>query len=110
MLRNPGVNCHFLLIMRTIFLHWCRKTGLSISEVVMENENAWRQEQETKSGLLNIWEVMKECMFRGCHQEGVLPGGLNVKRRAAALNKKLLQKCVYHNYDAWVESDQGRRE
>src|ERR1700754_4753008 len=44
-------------------LHWCRKTGLGIFEIVMENENAWRPEQETRQGLLNIWRVMKECMF-----------------------------------------------
>ncbi len=74
-------------------LHWCRKTGLSISEVVLENENTWRTERETKSGMLNIWTVMKECIYRGCHEEGILPGGLNVKRRAAALNKKLLKNA-----------------
>ena len=60
-------------------LHWCRKTGMSISEVVMENENVWRPEEETRKGLLNIWRVMQECMFRGCHTEGYLPGGLDVK-------------------------------
>ena len=48
-------------------LHWCRKTGLTIHEVVMENEASWRSEAETKNGILNIWNVMKECMFRGCH-------------------------------------------
>ena len=85
-------------------LHWCRKTGLSISEVVMENENAWREERETRSGALNIWNVMKECMFRGCGREGILPGGLNVKRRAAALNKKLLQGREYHDYDSWISA------
>jgi len=85
-------------------LHWCRKTGLSISEVVMENENAWRDEQETKAGLLNIWQVMKECMFRGCNTGGSLPGGLGVKRRAAELCRKLLRGKTYHDYDSWVEA------
>lgn len=85
-------------------LHWCRKTGLSIYEVVMENENTWRSEQETKNGLLNIWRVMKECIYRGCHTEGVLPGGLNVKRRAAALNRKLLKGAEYKGYDEWIEA------
>ena len=83
-------------------LHWCRKTGLAIHEVVMENENTWRPEQETRDGLLNIWRVMKECIYRGCHTEGILPGGLSVRRRAAALNKKLLPKTEYTNYDAWL--------
>jgi L-serine dehydratase len=83
-------------------LHWCRKTGLSIHEVVQENENTWRPEMETKEGLLSIWKVMKECMYRGCHSEGELPGGLNVKRRAAALNRKLLGNRKYDNYQSWV--------
>ena len=43
-------------------LHWCRKTGLSIYEVVMENEQAWRTEAEIKSAMLKIWTVMKECI------------------------------------------------
>lgn len=87
-------------------LHWCRKTGLSISEVVLENESVWRPEHETRSGLLNIWKVMKECMFRGCLHEGMLPGGLNVKRRAADLSKKLLSSRVYSDYDSWVAAIQ----
>src|ERR1700744_3027037 len=59
-------------------LHWCMKTGLKISEVVMENELAWRSEQETKAGSLNIFKTMRECIYRGCHAKGNLPGGLNV--------------------------------
>lgn len=83
-------------------LHWCRKTGLAIHEIVMENENAWRPEQETRAGLLNIWRVMTECMYRGCHTEGILPGGLFVRRRAAALNKKLLPGAGYTDYGSWL--------
>ena len=83
-------------------LHWCMKTGLNISDVVMENENTWRSEKDTREGLLNIWRVMKECMYRGCHANGILPGGLNVKRRAAALNKKLLTGKEYHDFDSWM--------
>jgi L-serine dehydratase len=85
-------------------LHWCRKTGLSISEVVMENENSWRNEEATRQGVLKIWQVMKECMYRGCHSQGVLPGGLQVKRRAADLNKKLLQGRTYEDYDSWIKA------
>ncbi len=84
-------------------LHWCMKTGLSISEVVMENENAWRPEQKTKEGILNIWRVMKECLYKGCHSEGILHGGLNVKRRAAHVNKKLLKDKQYSDFDSWVK-------
>jgi L-serine dehydratase len=58
-------------------LHWCMKTGLRISGVVMENELAWRGEQEIRTGALNIFRVMKECIYRGTHTKGNLPGGLN---------------------------------
>ena len=83
-------------------LHWCIKTGLKISEVVTENELAWRSEAETRTGILNIFRVMKECIYRGCHTTGYLPGGLNVARRAATLNRRLLGDCEYQNYDEWV--------
>jgi L-serine dehydratase len=85
-------------------MHWCMKTGLAIHEVVLENENAWRIDKETREGVLNIWQVMKECTYRGCHTHGVLPGGLNVKRRAADLNKKLLQQKTYTNYSEWIKA------
>ena len=84
-------------------LHWCRKTGMSINEIVMENELCWRSENETKQGILNIWRVMKECMYRGCHTQGYLPGGLNVKRRAYDVNKKLLEGKIYTGYEEWLE-------
>jgi len=85
-------------------LHWCRKTGLKISEVVMENELAWRSEQETHSGVLQIFKVMTECMYRGSHTGGNLPGGLNVARRASKLNKRLLGNAEYSNYTEWVHA------
>lgn len=85
-------------------LHWCMKTGLSISEVVMENENAWRNEAETKQGVLKIWQTMKECMYRGCHSKGELPGGLHVRRRAFDLNKKLTKQNNYNDYNSWTNA------
>jgi L-serine dehydratase len=83
--------------------HWCMKTGMSISEIVMENEHAWRSEAATKEGVLNIWRVMKECIYKGCHTEGYLPGGLNVKRRAHALNKRLTGGRAYNDYNSWLQ-------
>jgi L-serine dehydratase len=83
-------------------LHWCRKTGLSIHEIVMENELTWRSETETKNGILAIWNVMKECIYKGCHTQGYLPGGLNVKRRAFDVNKKLLQEKIYSSDAEWL--------
>ena len=85
-------------------LHWCLSTGLKVSEVVMENESAWRTEAETKKRILQHFKVIKECIYRGCHTSGFLPGGLNVARRAAALNKKLLASKSYSDYDTWVEA------
>ena len=85
-------------------LHWCIKTGLPIHEIVMENENAWRPETATREGVLNIWRVMRECIYRGCHTEGELPGGLHVRRRAAGLNKKLLKNAAYNDYSSWVQA------
>jgi L-serine dehydratase len=70
----------------------------------LENENAWRPETETREGLLKIWQVMKECIYRGCHTEGILPGGLNVRRRASALNKRLLRDSSYHDIDSWLDA------
>ncbi len=84
--------------------HWCIKTGLHIHEIVMENEQTWRTENQTKDDMLNIWRVMKECIYRGCHTTGILPGGLNVRRRASELNKKLLVNKTYTDYDSWIEA------
>ena len=84
-------------------LHWCMKTGLNISDVVLENEMSWRPEVATKAGLLNIWNVMKACIYRGCHARGILPGGLQVKRRAASLNDKLINDREYTDYDSWLQ-------
>jgi L-serine dehydratase len=85
-------------------LHWCMKTGLNISEVVLENENTWRTEKETREGLLKIWQVMKDCMYRGSHTGGTLPGGLNVSRRAERLNKKLIKGQHYEDFDSWIQA------
>ena len=84
-------------------LHWCMKTGMNISDVVLENESAWRPEAATRAGLLNIWSVMKACIYRGCHVGGILPGGLQVKRRAANLNNKLINGRTYSDYDSWLQ-------
>ena len=82
-------------------LHWCMKTGMSIHEIVGENELAWRSDELTRAGLNRIWQVMRDCMYKGCHQQGVLKGGLNVKRRAADLNQHLLKGRAYTGYEQW---------
>jgi L-serine dehydratase len=83
-------------------LKWCKQTGSSISDVVLLNEKSWRTEEATMQGVMRIWEVMRDCMYKGAHTEGILPGGLQVSRRASLLNKKLLQGRTYGNYEDWV--------
>jgi L-serine dehydratase len=98
---SDEVNLPFPINTADELLHWCMKTGLNVSDVVLENESSWRTEAETKAGLLNIWNVMSACIYRGCHTEGMLPGGLNVKRRGAGLNKKLMNGRSYKDYNSW---------
>ncbi|WP_199153283.1 L-serine ammonia-lyase [Chromobacterium sp. ASV23] len=68
----------------------CQRHGKSISQIMLENELAWRSEEEVRAGLLNIWNVMQACVKRGCDRDGILPGGMKVKRRAADMHRKLL--------------------
>ncbi|MEU4469058.1 MULTISPECIES: L-serine ammonia-lyase [unclassified Streptomyces] len=70
-------------------LRLTEETGLSISALMLENERAWRTEEEIRTGLLEIWQVMRDCVARGLSQEGILPGGLKVRRRAANTARKL---------------------
>jgi L-serine dehydratase len=69
-----------------------REHRLSIADVVMENEKRWREESEILEGILRLWEVMRECVRRGLETEGILPGGLNVRRRAPRLYRKLVEQ------------------
>jgi L-serine dehydratase len=69
----------------------CKQHGMSISQVMMENEKAWRDEAAIRAGLLQIWAVMQECVRRGVTSDGILPGGMKVKRRAAELYRKLVE-------------------
>jgi L-serine dehydratase len=60
-----------------------RRHACSIAEIVRRNERHWRSDEQTHAQLLHIWDVMRACIDRGCHTEGTLPGGFQVKRRAA---------------------------
>ena len=70
-------------------LEICEREQMSISDVMLANEQAWRTEQEIREGMLHLWSVMVECVERGYHREGVLPGGLKVPRRAPGLYRDL---------------------
>ncbi len=104
---NPSdtVDLPFPVENATDLLSWSRDTGLSISAIVLENEKAWRPEAAVRNGLLAIWEVMAGCIFRGCqHRDGVLPGGLNVRRRAGDSSLKLLQGKAFSDYPTWLSA------
>jgi len=91
-------------------LHWCMKTGLAIHEVVMENEHAWRTEADTKKGVLHIWYTMRDCIYRGCHANGELPGGLHVRRRAFDLNRRLVNELAYDCFEDWLKIVQQKND
>lgn len=80
----------------------CLSNMMSISEIIWENEKAWRSPNETIRGVLKIWETMKKCIYKGCHTFGDLPGGLQVTRRAAVLNQKLVDDNTYSNFEEWL--------
>ena len=67
----------------------CKRHNLSISDLMMANERVRQPEEDVRKGLLAIWNVMQECVVNGCNNDGILPGGLKVKRRAASLYKQL---------------------
>ncbi|MGH8396930.1 MAG: L-serine ammonia-lyase [Gammaproteobacteria bacterium] len=82
----------------------CRQHDLRIDQLMLENENAWRPEAQTRVGLLKIWRVMQDCVTRGMREEGELPGGLRVRRRAPKLASVLMQQKKITSLEAmdWV--------
>ncbi|MGH8280759.1 MAG: L-serine ammonia-lyase [Gammaproteobacteria bacterium] len=85
-------------------LSLCRQHDLRIDQLMLENESAWRPEAQTRAGLLKIWRVMQDCVTRGMREEGELPGGLRVRRRAPKLARDLMQQKKITPLDAmdWV--------
>jgi L-serine dehydratase len=75
----------------------------TISEIVLENEKSMRTETEIDFELMRIWNTMLECMYIGCHSEGILPGGLNVRRRAFDMHQNLIGLSNYSNPQEWLE-------
>jgi L-serine dehydratase len=82
----------------------CRAERLTIPEVVRRNEAAWRGPVEVRDGLRRLWAAMRECVFRGCHTEGKLPGALAVVRRAARINRHLLGGRTFETAEEWCEA------
>ena len=73
-------------------LRMAAESGLSISDMTLANEKCWRTDEEIRAGLLERWHVMQACVERGCRQEGILPGGLKVRRRAPDLFRQLSER------------------
>lgn len=73
-------------------LKHCEENKLTIKEIMLANESCLRSEDDVKAGLMKISQVMRECIDKGCHTSGVLPGGLEIKRRAHQLFQKLQEK------------------
>ena len=86
----------------TELLAICKKENKSISELVLENERFLRSDLEIDQGLHHIWDTMLECMYIGCHTEGNLPGGLNVRRRAYDTHQKIKGDLPYSNPQEWM--------
>ena len=70
----------------------CAESGLSIAQLMLENERAWRSDDEVIAGLRELWQAMQDCVARGIRQTGTLPGGLHVSRRAPSLHAELSAK------------------
>ena len=103
---NTDVTCAFPFLFNTSteLLEFCSKENKSISEIMFENEKTIRTEDEIHHELMRVWNTMLECMYIGCHTEGILPGGLNVKRRAYDMHKNLVGTTPYSNPQEWIAS------
>ena len=73
-------------------LRMCEQSNRSICQLMLDNEMVWRSAEEIRAGILRIWQVMLDCIERGLHTGGILPGGLGVRRRAVAMRDKLEQR------------------
>ncbi|WP_296382844.1 L-serine ammonia-lyase [Winogradskyella sp.] len=85
-------------------LKFCHQLDLPISGVVLENEKSIRPIESVDFELQRVWNTMLECMYTGCHTEGNLPGGLNVRRRAYDMHKNLIGEHQYKNPQEWLET------
>ena len=83
---------------------YTNETGLPISEIVSQNEQSFRLKKNITSEIEDIYLTMLECVFKGCNTEGILPGGLNVKRRAKGLSRSLLDGQTFDSKEEWLEA------
>jgi L-serine dehydratase len=102
--KNFDIKCSFPypIDKGTELLQFCKTLNQSVSQVVLENEKSIRTETEIDKELKRIWDTMLASMYTGCHTEGNLPGGLNVRRRAFDMHKNLKGTSPYNNSIEWI--------
>ncbi len=103
--KKHAIKCAFPFIVNNAadLLQFATAEEKLISEIVFENEKSMRSENEIHQELLRIWNTMLECMYLGCHSEGILPGGLNVRRRAFDMHQDLIGLSNYNSPPTWLE-------
>ena len=89
---------------------YCESMGnASISDFVLQREKFWRTPKATLDMAWGIWEVMKECIYKGAHTDGILPGGLEVHRRAKKIVTKLMNEVDYADTDTWINAIKSKQ-
>jgi L-serine dehydratase len=103
--KNEAIKCSFPFRTdnATDLLKFCNQENKKVWEIVYENEKSMRSEEEIHKELMRIWDTMLECMYIGCHSEGTLPGGLNVRRRAFDMHKNLIGVIPYNDPHSWMQ-------
>ena len=104
-INNSAIKCAFPFMIDNAddLLKYTIQENKKISEIVYENEKSMRSEEEIHTELMRIWSTMLECMYIGCHSEGILPGGLNVRRRAFDMHQNLIGLSNYNDPQSWLE-------
>ncbi|WP_298152094.1 L-serine ammonia-lyase [Flavobacterium sp.] len=104
--KKMEIKCAFPYPIQTAaeLLLYTQEQQRSIAEIVYENEKSMRTEADIDHELMRIWNTMLECMYIGCHSEGILPGGLNVRRRAFDMHQGLIGLANYSNPQEWLET------
>jgi L-serine dehydratase len=80
----------------------CQQQGASIAQIALANESVFNTQEEIEEKITAIWQVMRDAAYEGCHSEGILPGGLAVKRRAYTLHQSLIKNTPYTGPEDWI--------
>jgi len=88
---------------------YCVDQGETIPRIVWKNETTWRPLPEIKNKLNDLWEAFVDCVYRGCHTEGILPGGLGVVRRAAKIHNALIGDATYRTKEEWLDQIRSQK-